>query len=152
MNIRLWRSLLPSVALLVAFEMVADTPATVVGRVTRDGKPGRHARVEVTAVAPKMTRAGVALRVAMTDDSGRFALLGLPPAEIYAIRVMFTDGFYSTGPVSDVRAGDVQHVWTTIHTSMCHSNIWHEEPGRRTQQVFEWPLRVRGPAVLSICE
>jgi hypothetical protein len=137
---------------LSAFEVIADTPATVVGRITRDGEPGRHARVEVTSFAPKMTRAGVALRVAMSDDSGRFTLLGLPPAEIYAIRVTFADGFYSTGPVSDVRAGDVQHVVTTIHTSMCHSNIWHEEPGRRPQQVFEWPLRERGPAVLSICE
>lgn len=151
MKTTLWRSLLSCIILLTAFEATADAPATLVGRVTRDGKPGKRARIEVMSVPLKMTREDVALRIGMTDDAGHFTVLGLSPAAVYAIRVTFADGYHSTGPVWDIRAGDVRHVGTTIHTSFCPQNIWLDEPGQ-PQQVFEWPLRVQGVRYLWICE
>ncbi|SRR5260221_470496 len=142
MNMRLWRLLFLSVISLSAFEVIADTPATVIGRITRAGEPARHARVELIVVDPKTGRAGAARHVATTDDAGRFTVLGLAPAEMYETRITFADGFYSAGLVNDVRGGDVRHIKTTIRTThMCASSIWLEEPGRQQQLVFEWPLR-----------
>ncbi len=98
-----------------------------------------------------MNRTDVAFHIATTDDFGRFTVLGLPPADTYAIRVTFADGFTTVGPVNDVRAGDVRHILTTIHTHIGGTNTWREEPDRRPQQVFEWPLRDRRNQIW-ICE
>jgi hypothetical protein len=137
--------------LLVAVQGPADTPATVIGRVVRDGKAARGARVELTATIPKMKRAGVAVHTSTTDDAGRFIVLGLPPAATHAISTRFVDGFYSMGALNDLRSGDVRHVMTTIQTRICGTNFWREEPDRRPQQVFEWPLRDRRNQVW-LCE
>jgi hypothetical protein len=151
MKIARWKLFLPFVLLLTNFQVIADTPATVIGRITRGGEPARRARVELIVFDPKMVRAGVARHAATTNDAGRFTVLGLAPAETYEIRITFADGLHSDGQVNDVRVGDVRHIVTALRTHMCGTNIWLEEPDRRPQQVFEWPLRDRRNGI-TVCE
>jgi len=95
-------------SLVVSGAALAQRPATFVRQISRDGRLISNARIEVTIVSPRLGRATTPRRPVLTNDNGRFVVTGLPPADRYAVRIIFPGGFSAFGYVDDVRAGDVR--------------------------------------------
>jgi len=140
--------------LLITFGVArADPPATIIGQVNHDRKPVSGARIDINMVSPHPAGQGFAHRVTVTNEAGRFVLVGVLPAELYTVQITFADGNKVWGFLSDVRSGEVRHIASNRQPPLCGTTIWTEPEvsADLPQNTFIWPLRTRRNRI-TLCE